>query len=81
MDLQANKLEEQALPKYTLSEEEEKKGYARIYLDKVRFYKKSERVFPICQQGEKEGTVINTVYGLLSVDGHLFSARCIHPFF
>lgn len=31
------------------TEEEEKKGYARIYLDKVRFYKKSERVFPICQ--------------------------------
>ena len=31
------------------TEEEEKKGYARIYLDKVRFYKNSERVFPICQ--------------------------------
>lgn len=31
------------------TEDEEKKGYARIYLDKLRFYKNSERVFPICQ--------------------------------
>ena len=31
------------------TEEESKKSYARVYLDKIRFYKNKEKVFPICQ--------------------------------